>query len=82
MYFAVWLNSAQKQLFTDKIFMVEHELCKATPTQLLARATITLDSGPVGHGSLLSACLKYCNRDIRARNDVKVRTNKTRFAER
>ena len=74
MYFAVWLNSAQKQLFTDKIFMVKRELCKATPTQLLVRTTITLDSGPVGHGSLPSARLKYCNRDIRARNNVKVRT--------
>ena len=26
-YFAVWLNSAQKQIFTDKIFVVEHESC-------------------------------------------------------
>ena len=26
-YFAVWLNSAQKQIFTDKIFVVERELC-------------------------------------------------------
>ena len=26
-YFAVWLNSAQKQIFMDKIFMVERELC-------------------------------------------------------
>ena len=25
-YFAVWLNSAQKQIFTDKIFVVEREL--------------------------------------------------------
>ena len=75
-YFAVWLNSAQKQIFTDKIFVVERarELCKATPTQLLARTTITLESGPVGHESLPSARLTYCNRDIRARNDVKVRT--------
>ena len=51
-YFAVWLNSAQKQIFTDKIFVVERarELCKATlGTQLLARTTITLDSGPVGN---------------------------------
>ena len=72
-YFAVWLNSAQKQIFTDKIFVIERELCKATPTQLLAHMTITLDSGPVGHGSLPSARLKYCNRDIRARNDVKVK---------
>ena len=65
-YVAVWLNSAQKQIFTDKIFVVECELCKATPTQLLVRTTITLDSGPVGHGSLHvpSAHLKYCNRDI------------------
>ena len=56
--------------------MVERarELHKATPTQLLAHATIALDSGPVGHGSLPSARLKYCNRDIIARNNVKVRT--------
>ena len=33
-YFAVWLNSAQKQTFMDKIFVVERELCKATHTQL------------------------------------------------
>ena len=26
-YFAVWLNSAQKQIFTDKIFVVEREIC-------------------------------------------------------
>ena len=26
-YFAVWLNSAQKQIFTDKIFVVKRELC-------------------------------------------------------
>ena len=25
-YIAVWLNSAQKQILTDKIFMVEREL--------------------------------------------------------
>ena len=31
-YFAVWLNSAQKQIFTDKNFA--RELCKATPTTL------------------------------------------------
>ena len=42
---------------------------------------VTLDNGLVGHGSLPSARLKYCNRDIRARNDVKVR-NKTLFAKR
>ena len=41
-YFADWLNSAQKQIFTDKIFVVERELCKATPTQLLVRTTFTL----------------------------------------
>ena len=35
---------------------------------------IALDSGLEGHGSLPSARLKYCNRDIRARIDAKVRT--------
>ena len=29
----VWLNSAQKQIFVDKIFMVECEARKATPTK-------------------------------------------------
>ena len=35
---------------------------------------IALDNGPVGHGSLPRASLKYCKRDIRARNDVNIRT--------
>ena len=29
----VWLNCAQKQIFMDKIFMVEQETRKAMPTQ-------------------------------------------------
>ena len=41
-YFADWLNSAQKQIFMDKIFVVGRELCKVTPTQLLVRTTFTL----------------------------------------
>ena len=45
---------------------------------------IALDSGPVGHGSLPSARLKYCNNDIKPRNDVRTTntTKKTRLSER
>ena len=37
-YFAVWLNSTQKQIFTDKIFVVERELYMLSHTHSIISA--------------------------------------------